>query len=549
MKETELLPDFLRDVFGALLGYTGPADGGDLYTLKREALVQVDGKYADAALGRFGAGASAVLVAVEGKGPRDPLDRPFGGRKRSAVEQAMLYAVQLRADWYLVTNLREIRLYHKGHDTSSFETFDTEKLAADDAEFRRFVAILGAERVAGAAGRNHLDDLLTDSRKIGRKLTADYYHEYRDLREHTFRALRTHNPDRPARDLLAATQKILNRVLFIAFCEDRRLLPADIIARVFAHSDPLYPRPVWDNFKALFRAVDGGNPALKVDAYNGGLFATDPAIDELAVPDDVCEEFKKLADYEYGERPDTDAKLIDVEILGHIFEQSISDLEELQQQAVAAPAEGEKAGPTKRKKEGAFYPPDFITRYIVRETLGPVLRDRFEALRAVQQAKASKTAVKALDDPERYDLDKLNAPQRNALIDFWDAWLGALQTVRVVDPSCGSGAFLIAAFDEFTAAYREARARLAELQGGQQTIFDTDRITRTSSGRTAPGWGSWPTATATRGWSSSSTCPTSTAAAATCRPGWPTGRRCTTPRRSARAWNCSARRSTARRPA
>ncbi len=89
MKETELLPDFLRDVFGELLGYTGPAAGGDLYTLKREALVQVDGKYADAALGRFGPGGSTVLVAVEGKGPRDPLDRPFGGRKRSPGRKAI----------------------------------------------------------------------------------------------------------------------------------------------------------------------------------------------------------------------------------------------------------------------------------------------------------------------------------------------------------------------------------------------------------------------------------------------------------------------------
>ena len=120
MKETELLPDFIRDVFGAVLGYTGPADGGDTYTLKREALVQVDGKYADAALGRFGPGASAFVVAVEGKGPKDPLDRPFAGRKLSAVQQGALYALQLRIDWYLVTNLRETRLYHKGHDTSTY---------------------------------------------------------------------------------------------------------------------------------------------------------------------------------------------------------------------------------------------------------------------------------------------------------------------------------------------------------------------------------------------------------------------------------------------
>jgi len=91
MKETELLADFIRDVFGDLLGYAGPASGSAVYTLKRESLVQVDGKFADAALGRFtlADGQTDFIVVIEGKGPRDPLDRPFGSRKRSAVEQAL----------------------------------------------------------------------------------------------------------------------------------------------------------------------------------------------------------------------------------------------------------------------------------------------------------------------------------------------------------------------------------------------------------------------------------------------------------------------------
>ena|ERR1051326_4103000 len=47
LKETELLADFLHDVFGDLLGYTGPASGQSTYTIKRESLIQVDGKFAD----------------------------------------------------------------------------------------------------------------------------------------------------------------------------------------------------------------------------------------------------------------------------------------------------------------------------------------------------------------------------------------------------------------------------------------------------------------------------------------------------------------------
>ena len=110
MKETELLPEFITDMFESVLGYTGPAAGSDRYTLKRGASVEAAGKFADAALGRFStAGGQPEFVAVlEGKGPRDPLDRPFAGRKLSAVDQALRYAVNLVCDWYLVTNLREI---------------------------------------------------------------------------------------------------------------------------------------------------------------------------------------------------------------------------------------------------------------------------------------------------------------------------------------------------------------------------------------------------------------------------------------------------------
>jgi hypothetical protein len=80
-KETELLPDFIRDVFENALGYTRPP--ADPYTLKREAFIEVDGKFADAGLGRFTTTDSAFAAVLEGKGPRDPLDRPFAGRKHS----------------------------------------------------------------------------------------------------------------------------------------------------------------------------------------------------------------------------------------------------------------------------------------------------------------------------------------------------------------------------------------------------------------------------------------------------------------------------------
>ena len=87
LKETDLLPDFLTDIFVDLLGYTRPTGSPDGYTLSRETQVVVDGQKADAALGRFQQDTNEYIVAIEGKGTRDPLEIAFGGRKMSAVDQ------------------------------------------------------------------------------------------------------------------------------------------------------------------------------------------------------------------------------------------------------------------------------------------------------------------------------------------------------------------------------------------------------------------------------------------------------------------------------
>jgi hypothetical protein len=109
LNEKELLPDFLTDFFQTLLGYTGPAGGSDLYTFRREKLVEVDGKFADAVIGHFD-GSARPVAAVEGEGTRDPLDRPFAGRRISAVDQGYRYAINLRCDWIVVTSMRQTRL-------------------------------------------------------------------------------------------------------------------------------------------------------------------------------------------------------------------------------------------------------------------------------------------------------------------------------------------------------------------------------------------------------------------------------------------------------
>jgi hypothetical protein len=160
--------------------------------------------------------------------------------------------------------MKEIRLFHKGHDLFTYERFETARLAADDTALKRFVFLLGADRVVPAAGPTHLDTLLADSHRIGRDLTVDYYHEYATLRRQTFHELCLANADVAPSDVLVIAQKILDRILFIAFSEDRGLLPANSIASAYRHADPYNPRPIWDNFRGLFKFASSIPPAVPV---------------------------------------------------------------------------------------------------------------------------------------------------------------------------------------------------------------------------------------------------------------------------------------------
>src|SRR5262249_22259682 len=312
-------------------------------------------------------------------------------------------------------------------------------------------------RVVPAHGPCHLDALLQDSEKIGREVTRELYAEYAFIRRSTLYQLRARNPDVDPRLVLACAQKLLDRILFIAFCEDRGLLPPETIKRAYQHRDPYNPRQLWENFRGMFRAINVGSDELDIRKYNGGLFADDPVLDGLKIPDEVFSMFDSLAEYDFrpasaipADEIISDRRLVDVEILGHIFEQSIDDLEKLQAELtkpVELPAEPEaepaKDKVSRRKREGAFYTPDYITRYIVEQALGGVLHDRFELLRRDHAEKAKGTARDALADPRAYDLERLKMPQRQALLAFWEDWQLALGSIRILDPACGSGAFLI----------------------------------------------------------------------------------------------------------
>ena len=451
LKETALHGQFAAKIIEGVLGYHGPAGGAEYTVATEQSILRGS---VDLALGRFGGKTPEILAPFELKGAdtRD-LDAIMPGRNKTPVQQAWEYAMNARGvKWVLVSNMIELRLYGFGEGTTAYEAFQLDRLTDPD-EYARFMLLLSADSLL--SGRTL--DLLKQSRAEDRDITDSLYQDYKALRLKLIGAVQAADPAIAALDSIAVAQKILDRVLFIAFAEDTGLLPDNTLSQAFVTRDPYNPRPVWDNFRGLFNAIDKGSDALKIPRYNGGLFRQDDTINALALPDDVCEGFKALGEYDF-------ASEVSVTVLGHIFEQSIADVERLQAQARGEETEDAKATGTtgRRKRDGVVYTPDYIARFIVAETLGAHLEEAFtEILRTHAKAGANLSDYAAI--PWR---------KKSAELEAWQAYRDRLKTLRIVDPACGSGVFLIMAFDFLKAELGRVNDKIADLQGQGQHIQD-----------------------------------------------------------------------------
>jgi type I restriction-modification system DNA methylase subunit len=453
-KETSLHGNFKQKILVEALGYTDFNPSG-AWTVDVEA--QIGAGSVDLALGHFDAAHRKIIAPFELKGAKTKnLDSIMPGRAKSPVDQAWEYATNnVGTKWVLVSNYLEIRLYSYSEGRQFHEVFDLAKLHEPE-EYQRFTLLLSAENLLG--GRTA--ELLDESRRENKEITNRLYADYKVLRQDLIGAVRTARPDMDALHAIRLGQTILDRILFIAFAEDTSLLPPKTLEKAFTNSDPYNPRPVWQNFLGLFRAIDEGSAALGIPRYNGGLFKRDTEILELTVSDEICEGFKRLADYDF-------ASEISVTVLGHIFEQSIADVEQLQAEAKGQSVEPKKASGTsgRRKRDGVVYTPDYIARFIVEQTIGTHLREIFDGLLAIHATKGAK----ADDDPIKW---KSAAVQRTA----WQAYRDRIATLRIVDPACGSGVFLVMAFDYLKAEIARVNGILADLSGSGLAgdLYDPD---------------------------------------------------------------------------
>lgn len=432
-KEEEFQGEFLNDIFSLILGAVNKSSGNDEWNLQRESKTKIDGQKADGVIGFFDVnGKDDVRAVIELKGPTISLDQrqKRSGDTRTPVEQAFNYAPKYgkNCQWVIVSNYKEIRLY-RSNDMTEYEVFFLENLK-DDLEFQKFIYILSFEALVGTANKKaKVLELSEEYQKNQIEIEKKFYNEYRNIRLHIFENMKENNPETDENTLLEKVQKLLDRFLFICFCEDKGLLEKDFFNTILKKGKDF--GSIFDIFKVFCNWINLGNPKENISHFNGGLFKNDDVLNSLNIDDKVFEELKKISDYDF----DSD---LNVNILGHIFEQSISDIEELKKSISGEEFDQKKS---KRKKDGIFYTPQYITKYIVENSIKNWLDDKRKEL-------GEDDLPKLNEKDYIFDIAKKNYTKNyRKHIEFWQQYREAVRNIKIIDPACGSGAFLITAFE------------------------------------------------------------------------------------------------------
>lgn len=338
-------------------------------------------------------------------------------------------------------------------------------------------------------GRTFLDEALEQSRAYALALEADLRdNAYRSLEQLIIgffagdSGLDAQNPaDRD--EVYRNSLYLLYRLLFIFYGESRALLPMhhavyreqyslqQLAQKIDAKRNSLAAQPTtgktyWNQLRELFRLISGHDEQLNADLgvprYNGGLF--DPAQHPFLEQHFVGDRALALAiDYlatrriiEAGGKPayqTVDYRTLDVRQLGSIYEGLLEyrvavateEMVTISQKGTETWVPAGQKGKAKtygerrqagelylttdkgeRKATGSYYTPDYIVEYIVANTLGPLVEQVREGVKAQVRQTGS------LDSAER---------ERQSAVLFTEGILA----LNVLDPAMGSGHFLVEA--------------------------------------------------------------------------------------------------------
>ncbi|MBU4025602.1 N-6 DNA methylase, partial [bacterium] len=443
--ETDYQDGFLEDVFENALGYVSKTRSvNEHYTLEREKKNETNAQKADGAL--LVDGKVVAVIELKDQKTKD-LDKKYN-RDESAVRQAFGYLQHNNdAKYVIVSNFNELRFYFdKATAYEQFFLFDL-----DYEGFTKLHTILSYESISKNLPQTIKEKSLNFEQDISNKL----YKDYTAFRTNLFENILKKNPQIDKLELLNATQKLIDRIVFILFGEDTDLLPKNTIGTIIARQSEVKKLvktfTLYDSYKVYFEAINAGDEDLDITMYNGGLFAHDAFLDALIIDDEVLNARAKiLSAYNFGSD-------ISVNILGHIFENSISELEEMSAQILESDFDKKQS---KRKKDGVFYTPAYITEYIVQNTLGKLCEDKRSELNI--------TEVEAIINPQKPNKKELQTKENLLMYKNW------LLNLKILDPACGSGAFLNQALEYLLKEHKRLQNDLA-LMGDLFAVYEVEK--------------------------------------------------------------------------
>jgi type I restriction-modification system DNA methylase subunit len=442
-KEEQYQEGFIKDVFGSVLGYSVYPEHP--FNIETEKKNETNAKKADGAILKD----EKVVGVIELKDNKTK-------NLEAVKDQAFGYKNNHKECSYVISsNFHKLRFYID--DATDYEEFDLYNL--DKETFKRFFLYLRKE---GLLDKN-LPKLLREETKfheeeISKKLYKDYSNFKRSFYENAVK----NNPDHDKLILFKKSQKFLDRILFLLFAEDKGLVGTNSIVNIvekWSGADDDYYRPLYEMvntyFGHLYRGYTYQKTGEVIPQFGGELFAPDDVLEVLKIDDDVLKnDLLVLSKYDFN----TD---VDVNILGHIFEHSLNEVDD-----VEAELRGEQLDKTKskRKKDGVFYTPKYITKYIVDNTLGKLCSEKKAELKLDQDI--------AIFDYQKAD-GKLNEKGKD-LYERLNTYKSWLLTLKVCDPACGSGAFLNQALSFFIEEHKFVDDIIAELTNTPLRLFDTD---------------------------------------------------------------------------
>ncbi len=356
-------------------------------------------------------------------------------------------------NYVITSNFEKLRFYID--NAVDFEEFNLFQLSKE--RFDILWLCVSSEYLLKDIPKKIKDESLTQEENITKKL----YKDYSSFRNEIFDSIQNKNPEYDKLTLFKKTQKLLDRFLFIFFAEDRLLLPPNSIRSIVNQWTDLRDKydeyfPLYDRFKKYFGYMNTGHKGMQHDifAYNGGLFSPDEILDKIKINDDLLYKHTvNLSNYDFESE-------VSVNVLGHIFEHSLTEIEEIQNELEGIPHDG---GKTKRKKEGVFYTPKYITKYIVDKTVGKLCEEKKIELE-IQESEYEK---------ERKGRQKATLKKLTKKLEDYRKWLLQL---TICDPACGSGAFLNQALEFLITEHQYIDELQAKLFGDALVLSDIENV-------------------------------------------------------------------------